>query len=48
MLTGLQKPQEREHDYATESPQPGQDESEVMAHGGEDDVGGIALAALET
>jgi hypothetical protein len=32
----------------TESPEPGlQDESEVVADGGEDDVGGIALAALE-
>ena len=29
------------------SPEPGQDESEVVADGGEDDIGGIALAALE-
>jgi len=30
-----------------QKPQPGEDEAEVVADGGEDDVGGIALAALE-
>jgi hypothetical protein len=28
-------------------PEPGQDDSEVVADGGEDDFGGIALVALE-
>ena len=34
-------------DEAQEKPQPGEDAAEVVADGGEDDVGGIAGAALE-
>jgi len=34
-------------DRAPKISQPGEDAAEVVAHGGEDDVGGIAGAAFE-
>ena len=36
-----------DQDWAQKHPQPGEDEAEVVADGGEDDVGGVALAAFE-
>ena len=47
MLTGLRKPAGARARLGDGSPEPGQDESEVVADGGKDDVGGIALAVLE-
>jgi hypothetical protein len=38
--------QERAWDQA-QSSQPGEDEAEVVADGGEDDVGGVAFAVFE-
>ena len=37
----------RDQDLAQESPQPGEDASEVVSDGGEDGVGGIAGATFE-
>ena len=39
--------QERGQDQAQENPQPGEEQAEVVTDGGEDCVGGIAVAALE-
>ena len=36
-----------DQEEAQQNPQPSEDEAEVVADGGEDDVGGVALAALE-
>src|SRR4051795_4077543 len=36
-----------DQDFRQESPQPGEDSSEVVADSGEDGVGGIAIAAFE-
>jgi hypothetical protein len=38
---------ERVQDQAQESPQPGEDVAEVVADGGEEDVGGVAFTTLE-
>ena len=35
------------NDGAQEKPQPGEDETQVVTSGGEDDVYGVALAAFE-
>jgi len=34
-------------DQAHQEPEPGEDEAEIVADGGQDNAGGIALAALE-